>query len=253
MMEMMLKRTHYCGELSPAQAGEKITLNGWVHHVRNLGGLIFIELRDVRGKVQVILDPQKDLGADPDTIRDEWVIAVQGTLRLRPEEQRKSEDGPAAVELEAETLQILNRCKPLPYNPDDPNTSEDLRLKYRYLDMRRSNLAADLFFRSRVTMLTRSYFQSHGFAEVETPILSKSTPEGARDYLVPSRVWPGKFYALPQAPQQYKQLLMVGGIDRYFQIARCFRDEDLRADRQPEFTQIDVEMSFVTADDIIST
>lgn len=251
---MSFKRTHNCNQLNAANVGETVTICGWVNASRNLGGMIFIDLRDREGVTQLFIDPVKtpETAAAAKDIREEWVLSVTGTVRPRPENMVNSKRATGAIEIEVQSLEVLNQAQPMPYHLEDPAASEDLKLKYRYLDMRRSGILDNLRLRHKITKVCRDYLDDNGFVEVETPILSKSTPEGARDYLVPSRVKPGTFYALPQAPQQYKQLLMVGGIERYFQIARCFRDEDLRADRQPEFTQIDLEMSFVDQDDIIS-
>ncbi len=247
-----MKRTHTCGQLTTADNGEKVVLSGWVNSRRDLGGLIFIDLRDRQGITQIVINPDDVPSAaeQAKAIREEWVVSAAGNVRARPADTVNPNLGTGEVEVVVADIEVENRSQPMPYNFDDPQTSEDLRLKYRYLEMRRSNLGRNLQLRHRITKVVRDYFDGQGFVDVETPILSKSTPEGARDYLVPSRVFPGQFFALPQAPQQYKQILMVGGIERYFQIAHCFRDEDLRADRQPEFTQIDVEMSFVTAEDI---
>ncbi len=248
-----LHRTHHCNELTEAEVNRVVILNGWVNSIRDLGGLVFIDLRDREGITQLFIDPARrpDLMDRVREIREEWVIAAAGTVRPRPSGMVNPARRSGAIEIDVHALEILNRAKPMPFNLDDPSVSEDLRLKYRYLDMRRSKLLGNLRLRHRLCKTVRDVLDRKGFIEVETPILSKSTPEGARDYLVPSRVHPGCFYALPQAPQQYKQLLMVGGVERYFQIAKCFRDEDLRADRQPEFTQIDMEMSFVTRDDVL--
>lgn len=250
---MSFKRTHHCNELGTGNVGETVTLCGWVNASRNLGGMIFIDLRDREGITQVFVDPAKvpAVAEKVQPVREEWVLSVTGVVRPRPENMINSKRATGAIEVEATDVEILNVAQPMPYHLDDPAASDDLKLKYRYLDMRRSGILNNLRLRHKITKVCRDYLDDNGFVEVETPILSKSTPEGARDYLVPSRVKPGTFYALPQAPQQYKQLLMVGGIERYFQVARCFRDEDLRADRQPEFTQIDLEMSFVDQDDII--
>lgn len=247
-----MKRTHTCGQLTTADNGEKVVLSGWVNSRRDLGGLIFIDLRDRQGITQIVINPDDVPSAaeQAKAIREEWVVSAAGNVRARPADTVNPDLGTGEVEVVVADIEVENRSQPMPYNFDDPQTSEDLRLKYRYLEMRRSNLGRNLQLRHRITKVVRNYFDGQGFVDVETPILSKSTPEGARDYLVPSRVFPGQFFALPQAPQQYKQILMVGGIERYFQIAHCFRDEDLRADRQPEFTQIDVEMSFVAAEDI---
>lgn len=251
---MSYPRTHHCNELGPSHIGQEVSLCGWVNSSRNLGGLIFIDLRDREGVTQLFIDPTRspDLAARAKDIREEWVLAATGLVRPRPDNMVNQTRATGAVEVEVTRLEVLNPAQPMPFHLDDPAASEDLRLKYRYLDMRRSGIVSNLRLRHRITKICRDCLDANGFVEVETPILSKSTPEGARDYLVPSRVHPGNFYALPQAPQQYKQILMVGGLERYFQIARCFRDEDLRADRQPEFTQIDLEMSFVDQDDIIS-
>ena len=251
---MAYTRTHHCNELGTAQIGQSVSLCGWVNSSRNLGGLIFIDLRDREGITQLFIDPTRDpdLAAKAKDIREEWVLAVSGLVRGRPDNMVNKQRQTGAIEIELTSLTILNQALPMPFHLDDPSASDDLKLKYRYLDMRRSGIVANLRLRHRITKVCRDVLDANGFMEVETPILSKSTPEGARDYLVPSRVRPGTFYALPQAPQQYKQILMVGGVERYFQIARCFRDEDLRADRQPEFTQIDLEMSFVEQDDVMA-
>jgi len=251
---MKLKRTHTCGELGASDIGATTVLSGWVNSLRDLGGLVFIDLRDRQGVTQLVVNPQDrpDLMDATRELHEEWVVTVRGQVRARPENMVNRELATGAVEVEVDELVIENSSKLPPFHLDDAKVSEDLRLKYRYLDIRGSAIAANLALRHRVVKTVRDYFDSQGFIEVETPILSKSTPEGARDYLIPSRLHPGKFFALPQAPQQYKQLLMVAGLEKYFQIARCFRDEDLRADRQPEFTQIDVEMSFVDRDDVIA-
>ncbi len=251
---MSYVRTHHCNELGLDNVGENVNLSGWVNSSRNLGGLIFIDLRDREGITQLFIDPvaKPEVAAVAKDIRDEWVIQVAGTVRPRPEAMVNKSRATGTVEVEVSELAILNPSQPMPYNLNDPSASDDMKLKYRYLDMRSSDIVKNLRLRHRITKICRDVLDANGFVEVETPILSKSTPEGARDYLVPSRVHPGTFYALPQAPQQYKQILMVGGVERYFQIARCFRDEDLRADRQPEFTQIDLEMSFIDQDDIMA-
>ncbi|MCJ8331824.1 MAG: aspartate--tRNA ligase, partial [Lentisphaeria bacterium] len=247
-----MKRTHNCGELTTVNAGETVELTGWVNSRRDLGGLIFIDLRDRKGITQLVINPDEvaDAHAQAKPVRDEWVIRVKGTVNARPDDMINSKMATGEIEVLVTEFFIENPSAPIPYNFNDPNTNDDIRQKYRYIEMRRSELGANLILRHKIAITIRNYFNDNDFVEIETPILSKSTPEGARDYLVPSRVWPGQFYALPQAPQQYKQILMVGGIEKYFQIAKCFRDEDLRADRQPEFTQIDVEMSFIDADDI---
>ncbi len=251
---MSYKRTHHCNELTAADIGKSVSLCGWVNSSRNLGGMIFLDLRDREGITQLFIDPAKtpDIATTAKDIREEWVVAVDGLVRPRPADMANRSRATGAIEVEVTALQVLNRARPMPYHLEDATVSEDMKLKYRYLDMRRSGVIDNLRLRHKMAKIIHQIFDEHGFIEVETPILSKSTPEGARDYLVPSRVRPGNFFALPQSPQQYKQLLMVGGIERYYQIARCFRDEDLRADRQPEFTQIDLEMSFVDQDDIIA-
>ena len=247
-----MKRTHSCGQLRPAHSGQTVVLSGWVNSRRDLGGLIFIDLRDRDGLTQLVIHPEQApaAAATAKPVREEWVVTARGVVRERPASMVNGKMLTGGIEVAVTEFAVENTSKPMPYNLEDPQTSEDLRLKYRYLEMRRSQLGQNLRLRHKVAKLVRDYFDEHAFIEVETPILSKSTPEGARDYLVPSRVWPGQFYALPQAPQQYKQILMIAGIERYLQIARCFRDEDLRADRQPEFTQIDLEMSFIDEEDI---
>lgn len=246
-----LKRTHYCGSLNEKHVGEKVVLMGWVNSRRDHGSLVFIDLRDREGLVQVVLDPNKTETSTSKDFRNEYVIALEGVVRSRPDGMKNTKLNTGAIEVEATRCEILNVAATVPFQIDDENVNETLRLKYRYLDLRSPRLQHHLITRHRVAQLVRDFLSANGFLEVETPILFKSTPEGARDYLVPSRVNPGNFYALPQSPQILKQLLMVSGYDRYFQIARCFRDEDLRADRQPEFSQIDLEMSFVDVEDVI--
>lgn len=246
-----LKRSHYCGQVTKALAGQKVVLTGWVDSRRDHGNLVFIDLRDREGIIQVVLDPNKAETACSKDFRGEYVVAIEGIVRQRPEGMTNKKIKTGEVEVEAIRSEILNESATPPFQIDDPNVSEMLRLKYRYLDLRSPRLQNHLIVRHKALQVVRDYFSDNGFLEVETPILYKSTPEGARDYLVPSRVNLGEFYALPQSPQTLKQLLMISGYDRYFQIARCFRDEDLRADRQPEFTQIDIEMSFIDRDDII--
>ncbi|HHU48274.1 MAG TPA: aspartate--tRNA ligase [Clostridiales bacterium] len=250
-----LKRTHMCGEVTNELVSSQVVLNGWVQRRRDLGKLIFIYLRDRTGFIQVVFDADKSRGIfeKAESIRSEYVLAVQGRVVSREESAINPKYPNGDVEVIATELKILSTAATPPiYIEDGLNASEALRLKYRYLDLRRPEMQKNLILRHRVTKLVRDFLDREGFLEIETPMLTRSTPEGARDYLVPSRIHPGSFYALPQSPQLFKQLLMLSGYDRYFQIARCFRDEDLRADRQPEFTQIDMEMSFVDIDDIIS-
>lgn len=250
-----LKRTHSCGQLGKQQAEQQVVLCGWVSRRRDHGGLIFIDLRDRSGIVQVVFSPEmdKEAFAKAESVRSEYVLAVRGTVKLRSAETINENMSTGAIEVFGAELRILNSAKTPPfYIQDNIEVDELLRLKYRYLDLRRPEMQYNMILRHRVAKAMRDYFDSHGFLEVETPMLTKSTPEGARDYLVPSRVNPGKFYALPQSPQIFKQILMVAGIEKYFQIVRCFRDEDLRADRQPEFTQLDVEMSFIDREDILN-
>lgn len=249
---MRLKRTHTCGELNKNNIGTNVVLNGWVNSWRDLGGVIFIDLRDRYGKTQIVFSPEdKEIYQFSKKLRSEFVIAVSGKVRSRPEEALNPEMKTGEIEVVVEEGEILNISKTTPFEIRDfVDVSEDLLLKYRYLDLRRSKLQQNMIFRHRVTQASRQYFNQQGFVEIETPYLTKSTPEGARDYLVPSRIHKGKFFALPQSPQTYKQILMIAGFDKYFQIVKCFRDEDLRSDRQPEFTQIDLEMSFVDEEDI---
>ena len=246
-----LKRTHYCGHLNSTHVGQKVVLMGWVNTRRDHGSLIFIDLRDREGILQVVLDPNKAETATAKEFRGEFVVAIEGVVRQRPDGMKNSKIKTGEIEIEAVRCEVLNQAATPPFQVDDENVNEVLRLKYRYLDLRSPRLQNHLMTRHKVAQLVRQFLTKESFIEVETPILFKSTPEGARDYLVPSRVNPGNFYALPQSPQILKQLLMVAGYDRYFQIARCFRDEDLRADRQPEFSQIDIEMSFVDVEDIL--
>lgn len=249
----MAKRTHASNELSEALQGEKVVLKGWVQRRRDLGGLIFIDLRDRTGITQVVFSPDvAEAHALADKVRSEYVIEVEGTVILRAEDQINPNVPNGKIEVEATSLIVINTAKTTPFQIEDRmDVSEDLRLKYRYLDLRRPVMFDTFKMRSDVTRTIRNFLQNEGFLEVETPILTKSTPEGARDYLVPSRVHEGEFYALPQSPQLFKQLLMVAGFEKYFQIARCFRDEDLRADRQPEFTQVDIETSFLTQEEVL--
>ena len=247
-----MTRTHTCGQLRAADVDRTVTLMGWVHRRRDHGGVIFIDLRDGYGITQVVFRPEAaELQEQARRLRGEFVIAVQGLVRHRPEGMVNADMTTGEIELDAERFEILSESKPPPFLiEEDSGALEDLRLKYRYLDLRRPPLQRAIRLRHRVYQAIREYLNGRGLLEIDTPILTRSTPEGARDYLVPSRTYPGKFYALPQSPQIYKQLLMVAGFERYYQIARCFRDEDLRADRQPEFTQVDIEMSFVREEDI---
>jgi aspartyl-tRNA synthetase len=240
-------RSHYCGALSAQHVGQQVSLCGWVNRRRDLGGLIFVDLRDREGLVQVFFDPDlTDLFAQAAELRAEFCVKIEGSVRARPDSQVNAEMATGAVEVYASSLTILNKSPALPLDFNQ-NNSEEQRLKYRYLDLRRPLMSDRLKFRAKVTSFVRNFMDSHGFMDIETPILTKATPEGARDYLVPSRTHKGQFFALPQSPQLFKQLLMMAGMDRYYQIVKCFRDEDLRADRQPEFTQIDIETSFMTA------
>lgn len=243
-------RTEYCGELNASHVGKEVTLCGWVNRRRDFGGLIFIDMRDREGIVQVFFDPDhKDAFELASELRNEFCIQIKGTVRARPEAQFNKDMATGEVEVFAHHLTVINRSEPLPLDSNQNNTEEQ-RLKYRYLDLRRPEMAQRLKTRAKITAFVRRFMDGNGFLDIETPVLTKATPEGARDYLVPSRVHKGKFYALPQSPQLFKQLLMMSGFDRYYQIVKCFRDEDLRADRQPEFTQIDVETSFMSAEQV---
>jgi aspartyl-tRNA synthetase len=249
-----LKRDHKCAQLGLDLVGKDVCLSGWVNVVRDLGGIIFVELRDSTGKVQLIADPNKNKAIHDHFIglKSEYVISITGKVSKRPEGTAKADSGVGAIEIYPDKFELLNTCRPLPFQLDQGDkVDEALRLKYRYLDLRRPEMNNNLVVRHKVTQAIRRHLDLEGFIEVETPILCKATPEGARDFLVPSRLSPGNWYALPQSPQLFKQTLMISGVDRYYQVARCFRDEDLRADRQPEFTQIDMEFSFVDEDEVM--
>ncbi|MGA1495132.1 MAG: aspartate--tRNA ligase, partial [Rhodothermales bacterium] len=254
------RRTHTCGALRAEHVGQTVVLKGWVDSRRDLGGLIFVDLRDRYGITQIVFNPEHnaETAKMAESLRFEFVLSVKGTVREREVAAKHAGMPTAAIEVMADDLILLNTSEPLPFmvsaaESRETTASEDLRLKYRYLDLRRQELKNNVLLRHRVYQAVRRFYDGEDFVEVETPVLMKSTPEGARDYLVPSRVHAGKFFALPQSPQTYKQILMVAGMDRYFQIVKCFRDEDLRADRQPEFTQIDVEMTFATEDLVFET
>ena len=246
----MPMRTHYCGEVNEHLVGSTVSVAGWVHRRRDHGGVIFADVRDREGLLQVVFDPDAaTVFAEAERLRGEWVVRVTGLVRLRPAGTANANLASGQVELLAREIEVLNRAEPIPFQLDE-DVKEETRLKFRYIDLRREEMQKRLRLRHSVTRTMREYLDGHGFIDVETPMLTKATPEGARDYLVPSRTQPGKFFALPQSPQIFKQLLMMSGFDRYYQIVRCFRDEDLRADRQPEFTQLDVETSFLTRDEI---
>ncbi|MFT4691619.1 MAG: aspartyl-tRNA synthetase [Limisphaerales bacterium] len=252
-----MKRTHHCNEIRPEHAGQKVTVSGWVHSKRDLGGVLFIDVRDREGRTQVVFDPtdlDSELFDSATRLHSESVVQMTGKVRVRPEGTQNTKIDTGLAEIMITEMEILNAADVLPFPVDDPEVAakvnEELRLQYRYLDLRRPELMRNIKLRSRVATASRVFMEEQGFLEIETPTLFKSTPEGAREFLVPSRLHPGKFYALPQSPQQYKQILMVSGVERYFQLARCYRDEDLRADRQPEFTQVDIEASFIDREDI---
>ena len=246
-------RTHYCGELNQQHIDQQISVCGWVNRRRDHGGVIFVDLRDKKGMLQVVFDPDDAaMFADAETLRNEFVLRVEGKLRIRPEGTNNPEMPTGEVELLAQRLEILNASETPPFQLDDEDVHDDNRLRYRYIDLRRPEMQYRMQLRARVTHFLRSWLESNEFLDIETPMLTRATPEGARDYLVPSRTHAGSFFALPQSPQLFKQLLMMSGMDRYYQIVRCFRDEDLRADRQPEFTQLDIEASFINEDDIMN-
>ena len=246
-------RTHYCGELNSGHIGQEIELCGWVHRRRDHGGVIFLDLRDRAGLAQIVFDPDRaESFAIADSVRNEFVIKITGKVRHRPEGTINSDLTTGEIEILGHAIEILNKSKTPPIQIDDEHVHDDIKLRYRYIDLRRSLMQKNLQLRSKIVKELRAFLDSKGFLDIETPMLTKATPEGARDYLVPSRTQPGNFFALPQSPQLFKQLLMIAGMDRYYQIVRCFRDEDLRADRQPEFTQLDIETSFLNEDDITS-
>ncbi|GGP38132.1 aspartate--tRNA ligase [Shewanella saliphila] len=246
-------RSHYCGDINQSHLGQEVTLVGWVNRSRDLGGVVFLDLRDREGLVQVVYDPDlKEVFDVASTLRSEFCVQVTGVVRARPDSQVNAQMKTGEIEILGKQLNIINVAAPLPLSMDNyQNNSEEQRLKYRYLDLRRPEMAERLIFRAKVTSAVRRFLDANGFLDIETPILTKATPEGARDYLVPSRTYKGQFFALPQSPQLFKQLLMMSGFDRYYQIVKCFRDEDLRADRQPEFTQIDIETSFMSAEQVM--
>jgi len=246
-------RTHYCGELNSGHIGQEIELCGWVHRRRDHGGVIFLDLRDRAGLAQIVFDPDRaESFAIADSVRNEFVIKITGKVRHRPEGTINSDLTTGEIEILAHAIEILNKSKTPPIQIDDEHVHDDIKLRYRYIDLRRSRMQKNLQLRSKIVKELRAFLDNKGFLDIETPMLTKATPEGARDYLVPSRTQPGNFFALPQSPQLFKQLLMIAGMDRYYQIVRCFRDEDLRADRQPEFTQLDIETSFLNENDITS-
>ncbi|HZO21626.1 MAG TPA: aspartate--tRNA ligase, partial [Steroidobacteraceae bacterium] len=244
-------RSHYCGQVDEKLIGQAVTVAGWVHRRRDHGGVIFVDLRDREGLLQIVFDPEAaEVFREAERLRNEFVVEVTGRVRERPGGTANANLASGRVELLANSIELLNRSEPLPFQLDE-QVGEEVRLRYRYLDLRREEMTQRLRLRHRITRAMRRYLDDHGFIDLETPMLTKATPEGARDYLVPSRTHPGKFFALPQSPQIFKQLLMISGFDRYYQIVRCFRDEDLRADRQPDFTQLDIETSFLTQDAIM--
>lgn len=249
-----IARTHYCGEINKQLIGQQISVCGWVHNRRDLGGVIFLEIRDCTGLLQAVVGPEAaDAFKAAERARKEYVVKITGTVQLRPAQSENTASATGLIELVVQQVHIINPTMPLAFYPDDnQQVGEETRLKYRYIDLRRPEMFKQLKFRAEVVKILRDYLHAHNFIDVETPILTKATPEGARDYLVPSRTYPGEFFALPQSPQLFKQLLMIAGFDRYYQVVRCFRDEDLRADRQPEFTQLDIETSFLNENEIMN-
>ena len=246
-------RSHYCGDVNASHVDQEVEVCGWVNRRRDHGGVIFIDLRDRNGLIQCVFDPDlEEVFATAEEVRNEFVLRIKGLVRLRPEGTTNDTLSTGQIELLGRELQILNKADTPPIQIDDDDTHEELRLRYRYIDLRKPQMQERIQLRAKVTHAMREYLEGKGFLDIETPMLTKATPEGARDYLVPSRTHAGKFFALPQSPQLFKQLLMMSGMDRYYQIVRCFRDEDLRADRQPEFTQVDIEMSFAGEQDIIT-
>ena len=246
-------RSHYCGHLSEEHIDQEVTLSGWVHRRRDHGGVIFVDLRDREGISQIVFDPDNpEMFMQAERIRNEYVLQVKGKVRNRPEGTENPEMPTGQVEVMAHELVVLNAAQTPPFQLDDDDVSEEHRLRYRYIDLRRPEMQQRLILRAQIIRYLRNYLDDEGFLDIETPILTKATPEGARDYLVPSRTHPGEFFALPQSPQLFKQLLMMSGMDRYYQVTRCFRDEDLRADRQPEFTQLDIETSFLEEEQLMN-
>ena len=244
-------RSHYCGQLDTTHLDQEVELYGWVRRRRDHGGVIFIDLRDREGIAQIVFDPDREEAfASADMVRNEYVLRISGRVRKRPEGTINPDMPTGEVEVLGHSIEILNKAKTPPFQLDDEHVHDDIRLRYRYVDLRRPQMQENIRLRAQVSRLMHNFLDENGFLEIETPMLTKATPEGARDYLVPSRTHPGEFFALPQSPQLFKQLLMMSGMDRYYQIVRCFRDEDLRADRQPEFTQLDIETSFMSEDEI---
>ncbi|VVM21288.1 Aspartyl-tRNA synthetase (EC @ Aspartyl-tRNA(Asn) synthetase (EC [uncultured Gammaproteobacteria bacterium] len=246
-----MMRTHYCGELNKENIGQTVEICGWTNRRRDHGGVIFLDVRDKRGIVQVVINPDNQDFALAETVRNEFVLKISGEVIAREDNLINAKLATGEIEIVAKQIEILNTSKPVPFQIDALDTSEEVRLKYRFLDLRTDVMQQRMRLRSKVTHYMREFMDNHDFLDIETPFLTKATPEGARDYLVPSRTYPGEFFALPQSPQLFKQLLMMSGFERYYQIVKCFRDEDLRADRQPEFTQLDVETSFMNENEIM--